>query len=77
MLQLFLNHLYLTTIAVIFMMSFLLQEYQFCKTSLNVQKQAFPVVLHKAILRNFTKFTAKHLCHTVLFDEVTSHRPAT
>ena len=31
----------------------------------------------KGVLRNFTKFTGKHLCHRVFFNKVAGLRPAT
>ena len=61
--NLFSGHLYLNAIALNSMMSFLFQEYSFPKTLPNVQKQPFSVVLHEAVLKNFT---AKHRCRTLI-----------
>ena len=33
--------------------------------------------MKKAIRRNFTKFTGKHLCHSLFFDKVADLRPTT
>ena len=33
--------------------------------------------MKKGVLRNFTKFTGKHLCQSVLFNKVADLRPAT
>ena len=40
-------------------------------------EQPFTVVRHKIVLKNFTKFRAKHLYRTLYFDKVASSRPAT
>ena len=32
--------------------------------------------MKKDVLRNFTKFTGKHLCQSLFFDKVASLRPA-
>ena len=39
-------------------------------TPLNIQEQPLKVVLHKIVLRNFTKFTAKHLYRTLYFHKI-------
>ena len=39
-----------------------------------VQKQPPEVI---GVLKNFTKFTGKHLCHSLSFNKVTCLRPAT
>ena len=33
--------------------------------------------VRKGVLRNFTKFTRKHLCQSLFFDKVSGVRPAT
>ena len=33
--------------------------------------------MKKGVLRNFTKFTGKHLCQSLLFNKVAGLRPAT
>ena len=33
--------------------------------------------MKKGVLRNFTKFTGKHLCQTLFFSKVAGFRPAT
>ena len=33
--------------------------------------------IRKGVLRNFTKFSGKHLCQSLFFDKVASLRPAT
>ena len=35
------------------------------------------VFCRKGVLRNFTKFTGKHLCQSLLFNKVAGLRPAT
>ena len=35
------------------------------------------MVYRKGVLRNFAKFTWKHLCHSLFFNKVVDHRPAT
>ena len=35
------------------------------------------VFCEKGVLRNFAKFTGKHLCHSLFFNKVTGLRPAT
>ena len=37
----------------------------------------FKVFCEKGVLRNFTKFTGKHLCQSLFFDKVTGLRPVT
>ena len=41
------------------------------------QKQLPEVFYKKCVLRNFTKFTGKHLCQSLFFSEVAGLRPAT
>ena len=41
------------------------------------QKQSPEVFYKKSVLRNFTKFTEKHLCQSLLFNKVVGLRPAT
>ena len=35
------------------------------------------VLCKKSVLRNFTKFTGKHMCQSFFFNNVAHHRPAT
>ena len=43
-----------------------------------IDRRSLPDVLcKKDILRNFAKFTEKHLCRRLLFDKVAGLRPAT
>ena len=35
------------------------------------------VLCKKGVLRNFTKFTGKHLCQSLIFNKVSGLRPAT
>ena len=41
------------------------------------QKQASRIVCKKGVLRNFTKFTGKHLCQGLFFNKVEGLSPAT
>ena len=41
------------------------------------QKQPPEVFYKKGVLRNFTKFTGKHLCQSLSFNKVADLRPAT
>ena len=41
-----------------------------------IQKQP-PEVFLKGVLRNFAKFTGKHLCQSLIFNKVAGMRPAT
>ena len=41
------------------------------------QKQPREVFCKKGVLENFTKFTEKHLCQSLLFNKVAGLRPAT
>ena len=34
------------------------------------------VLCKKSVLRNFTKFTGKHMCQSFFFNNVAHHRPA-
>ena len=43
----------------------------------NMKKQSPRLVLWKVVLRNFAKFTGKHLCQSLLFNKVAGLRPAT
>ena len=45
--------------------------------SCNIQKQPSEVFCKKDVLRNFTKFTGKYLCHSLFFNKVAGLRPAT
>ena len=42
-----------------------------------IQKQPPEVFYKKCALRNFGKFTGKHLCQSLFFNKVTSLRPTT
>ena len=41
------------------------------------QKQPPEVFCKKGVLENFTKFTGKHLCQSLLFNKVAGLKPAT
>ena len=41
------------------------------------QKQPPEVFYKKGVLKNFTKFTGKHLCQSLFFNKVAGLRPAT
>ena len=41
------------------------------------QKQPPEVFNKKSVLKNFTKFTGKHLCQSLFFNKVAGLRPAT
>ena len=46
--------------------------------SLNLyQKQPPEMFCNKGVLRNFAKFTGKHLCQSIFFNKVAGLRPAT
>ena len=47
------------------------------KIYLQVQKQSPKVVFKKGALRNFEKFTGKHLCQSLFFNKVADLRSAT
>ena len=42
-----------------------------------VQKQPSECSIRKGALRNFTKFTGKHLCQRLVFNKVAGAKPAT
>ena len=42
-----------------------------------LSRRSRPGVLKKGVLRNFTKFTGKHLCQSLFFNKVAGLRPAT
>ena len=44
---------------------------------LDFLKQSPEVLYKKGVLRNFTKFTGKHLCQSLLFNRVAGLKPAT
>ena len=46
------------------------------RVNLNVQKQPPEVFCEKGVLRNFAKFTGKHLCLSLFLNEVEGLRPA-
>ena len=43
----------------------------------NSRSSRSEVFCKKGVVRNFTKFTAKHLCESLVFNKVASLRPAT
>ena len=43
----------------------------------NSQKQPSEVFCKKSVLKNFAKFTEKHLCQSLFFNKVAGLRPAT
>ena len=45
--------------------------------TVTTQKQSSRGVLKKDVLRNFAKFTGKHLCQSLFFNKVAGLRPAT
>ena len=48
------------------------------QTKLACFRNSRPVVFcEKGVLRNFAKFTGKHLCQSLFFNKVTGLRPAT
>ena len=42
-----------------------------------IKKQPPEVFCKKGVLKNFTKFTGKHLCQSLFFNKVAGLRPAT
>ena len=50
---------------------------KFSHRCLTKQKQPPEVFCKKGVLRNFAKFTGKHLCQSLFFDKVAGLRPAT
>ena len=46
------------------------------KSFKNLQKQPAEVFFKKGVLRNFTKFTGKHLCKSLFLYKVAGMRPA-
>ena len=40
------------------------------------QKQPPEVLYKKGVLRNFSKFTGKHLCQSLFFNKVAGFKPA-
>ena len=53
------------------------QKYFMKSKILNFQKQPPEVFYEKGVLWNFTKFTGKHLCQSVVFNKAAWLRPAT
>ena len=54
-----------------------LQWYHYiCSETITYQKQPPEVFCKKGILRNFAKFTGKHLCQSLFFNKVTGFRLA-
>ena len=43
---------------------------------LHIEVATRGVLCKKGVLRNLTKFTGKHLCHSLFFDKVAGLRPA-
>ena len=56
--------------------TFSLVEIVFCEDT-SFKKQPPKVFCQKGVLRNFKKFTGKHLCQSLFFSKVVSLRPAT
>ena len=54
-----------------------LRVIMFCVEGVKCQKQAPEVFYEKGVLRNFTKFTGKHLYQSLFFNKVAVLRPAT
>ena len=48
-----------------------------CIVTLCFQKQPIELFYKKSVLRNFTKFTGKPLCHGLFFNKAAGLRPAT
>ena len=72
------------TVGTLFRFSFLSQNSNMCPVTAsyycptirrNWQKQPPEEFLKKGVLRNFAKFTGKHLCQSLFFNEVTGLRP--
>ena len=42
-----------------------------------LQKQPLELFCNKGVLRNFAKFTGKHMCQSIFFDKVAGIRPTT
>ena len=56
----------------------LMSHFSFSHISVNNRSSSRPEVFcKKGILRNFAKFTGKHLCRTLFFNIVAGLRPAT
>ena len=55
----------------------ILGDFQICTITYYVQKQPPEVFYKKGVLRNFAKFTGKHLCHSLFFNKVARLRYAT
>ena len=56
----------------------LMSHFSFSHISVNNRSSSRPEVFcKKGILRNFAKFTGKHLCQSLFFNLVTGVRPAT
>ena len=47
------------------------------RRSMNIQKQSPGGVLQKGVLKNYLKFTGKHLCQNLFFNKAAGLRPAT
>ena len=49
-----------------------------CNTNVTIKRSSRPDLLCKiGVLRNFAKFTGKHLCQSLYFNKVAGLRPAT
>ena len=58
--------------------AFLKKNMQYMKKSFVSDRSSRPKVFcKKGVLRNFTKFTGKHLCQSLFFKKVAGLRPAT
>ena len=62
-----------------YMQRLLTKTSEFSKSLMDYKTEAATrgVLLRKVVLRNFTKFTGKHLCQSLLFNKVAGLRPAT
>ena len=50
----------------------------FCTDMSNCSRSSRPEVFcKKSVLRNFAKFTGKHLCQSLIFNKIAGLRPAT
>ena len=64
----YIKHIYTKSCFLFIYLFFLWYYYCYC----NIQKQPPEVFYKKGVLRNFTKFTGKHLCQSLFFSKVAS-----
>ena len=69
-----LKNLIIKTIFLVFIISSNLPSWVLFDSS-KLQKQAPEVFCKKGVLRNFAKFTGKHLCQSLFFNKVAGLRP--